>query len=315
MIWSASKHFGVFLILVFHPISLWAQPTVVGTNTAPPTNTQQEVKHLKERINELEHKLGQITEKVEENELEKIQNAAEVESTSQEEQEKPEERTFLWGALALQKLNPEISLGADFLAQLVIDGEKWYAGRDDRTAMPVREVNLSFQHSLDPYSMFKAAINFTPWPDAAVDVEEVYITWFGLIKSLSISLGRFRHNFGIINRWHQHDLDQTDYPLAILLVLGESGLNQTGASLKWFMPPLWAHANELTLEITDGENETLFAGEFFTVPCIMAHLKNYYDLSESTYLELGLSGMFGFNNRRGYVDDTQNAPEIIDEPW
>jgi hypothetical protein len=44
----------------------------------------------------------------------------------------------------------------------------------------------------------------------------------------------------------------------------------------------------------------------------MAHLKNYYDLSESTYLELGLSGLWGTNNRRGFVDD---AGDIRDEPW
>ena len=47
----------------------------------------------------------------------------------------------------------------------------------------------------------------------------------------------------------------------------------------------------------------------------MLHLKNYYDLTESTYLELGLTGMFGFNNQRGYEDDTVDPAVLADEPW
>jgi hypothetical protein len=105
------------------------------------------------------------------------------------------------------------------------------------------------------------------------------------------------------------------YPVALRLTRGEEGINQSGISIKWFMPPLIAHANELTLEITDGENETLFSGEFFSVPAVLLHLKNYYDLSEATYLELGLSGIYGVNNRRGYVDPQSAAQELTDEPW
>jgi hypothetical protein len=203
----------------------------------------------------------------------------------------------------------------------VIDGTKFYGGEGDRSGMPLREVSITAQHVLDPYSMFKGAINFTPWPDPEVDVEEFYITWFGIVPSLSFTIGRFRHNFGILNRWHEHDLDQVNYPLAMNLVLGTDGLNQTGVSIKWFLPPLWAHANELTLEITDGENATLFAGKFMTVPTAMLHLKNYYDLSESTYLELGLTGMFGFNNQRGYpyphppYPPGEGPTELKDDDW
>ncbi|MCP4679202.1 MAG: hypothetical protein GY854_27695, partial [Deltaproteobacteria bacterium] len=130
--------------------------------------------------------------------------------------------------------------------------------------------------------------------------------------SLSLSVGRFRQNFGIINRWHGHDLDQTDYPLAMNQVLGEGGLNQTGFVVKWFMPPFIAHANELTIEVTNSENETLFAGEFFSVPAVMAHLKNYYDVTENTYIELGLSGIWGTNNKRGFIDASD---QLADEDW
>jgi hypothetical protein len=275
--------------------------------------TAGETASLKERITALEAQVGELTEKAEADELEQLVAEAEAEAKAPEAEEKPEERTFLWGALALQKLNPEFSVNADILAALVLDDDlNLYQGVDDRSRIGIREVGFQLQHVLDPYSMFKACINFIPEPEPEVEVEEVYITWFGIVPSLSLSVGRFRQDFGIINRWHGHDLDQTDYPLALTQTLGEGGLNQTGFVLKWFMPPLIAHANELTLAVTNAENETLFSGEFFTVPSTMLHLKNYYDLSDSTYLELGLSGIFGMNNRRGYLDADD---ELENESW
>jgi len=95
-------------------------------------------------------------------------------------------------------------------------------------------------------------------------------------------------------------------------VLGENDLVSEGFALRWLMPALWADANELSLELTDGSHETLFAGEHFSVPTALLHLKNYYDLSDSAYLELGLTGMFGFHNKRGQWVEGQG---LRDEPW
>jgi len=303
------------LLVVLVALSSLARAQEATTPPATPTPhaSAEEVKQLRETVKRLEQQLGEVQEKLEQDELAKIVSEAEAESKAPEEEEAPEKREFLWGALALQRLNPEISFSADFLAQLIIDGDKFYAGRDDRSSMPIREAGLHLQHVLDPYTRFKAAINFIPWPDAEVELEEVYITWFGLVKGLSITVGRFRQNFGVINRWHEHDLDQTSYPLAMELVLGEGGVGANGVSIKYFIPPLWAHAQELTLEVTDGENDTLFAGEYFSVPSALLHLKNYWDLSENTYLELGLSGMVGFNNRTAYAEDEKDP--TVDEPW
>ncbi|MFC1642874.1 hypothetical protein ACFL5O_09370 [Myxococcota bacterium] len=214
------------------------------------------------------------------------------------------------GGLALQKLNPELTLCADIVAGLVIDDGHFYAGQSDRSGFALRAVGLHLQHVLDPYSMFKSAIHLSP--EHGAEVEEIYVSWFGLIPSTSVTVGRFRQNFGILNRWHEHDLDQSSYPLALRWVLGEDGLVGQGVMLKWLMPSLWAHANELTLEVVDGSGETLFAGEHFSVPSTLLHLKNYYDLSSSTYLELGLTGMFGFNNRRGWATDDGR---LLDDPW
>ncbi len=270
---------------------------------APPPAASTEV-----RLGELEGRLDALDERLEAEALERMVQEAESEARAGEE-ESASTREFLEGSLALQKLNPELTLSADVVAALVIDGDAFYAGPDDRSGLPVREVGLHLQHVLDPYSMFKSA--FAISPSGGLALEEVYVTWSGLVPSVSLTVGRFRQGFGVLNRWHEHDLDQTEYPLALTLVLGEEGLVGNGVALKWMMPALWAHANELGIEIVDGTNEQLFAGEYFSVPTALAHLKSYYDLSPSTYLELGLSGMFGFNNRRGLVRDAR----LVDEPW
>lgn len=285
-----------------------------GVVPEPESEKDKKIEELEGRIAKMEEQLSAMAARAEEDELEAIIAEAEAEAEAPVEDESPENREFLWGALALQKLNPEISVSADFLAGLIIDRAKdprFYAGADDRSNAVIREVGFQIQHVLDPYSNFKAAINFFPEPDPGVEVEEIYITWFGFIPSVSMSVGRFRQNLGQVNRWHGHDLDQTDYPLAMTAVLGDGGIAGTGLAFKWFMPPLWASANELSVEIATGENDVLFAGEFVSVPTVMGHLKNYWDVNDATYLELGLSGMWGMNTRRGYIEDGL----LKNEPW
>ncbi|RKY90493.1 MAG: hypothetical protein DRQ13_12560 [Ignavibacteriae bacterium] len=41
----------------------------------------------------------------------------------------------------------------------------------------------------------------------------------------------------------------------------------------------------------------------FSFPAGLLHLKNYWDLSRDTYFELGLTGMLGQNNQRGYDEE------------
>ncbi len=308
-----------FILFNLHGLSAHAQgapPPDTGAASearpplTPPGDTKDRDKQLTSRVKELEQKLESLSEQLESDNVERMIQDAQNEARSAEEDPNPEHREFLMGSLALQKLNPEITFSADILAGLIINDKKFYAGESDRSGIPIRAVGLHFQHVLDPYSMFKSALEISP--DEGFNLEEMYVSWVGIIPSLSFSVGRFRQNFGILNRWHEHDLDQTQYPLALELLLGEEGLIGNGLMIKWLMPPLWAHANELTLEVVEGRNETLFSGEHFSVPSSMLHLKNYYDLSDATYLELGLTGMFGFNNKRGLLTEDQM---LMDEPW
>ena len=254
-----------------------------------------DLESLRERLQQLEQELAEVKEQLAEDELRELIERAEMAASAPPEEERPEDRTFVAASQSLQVTNPEISVAGDFLAELVID-DAFRDGEPIGTGMPIRAMSVDIRSVLDPYSTAKIAVEFLPDPEEPVALEEIYITWSGLVPSMSLSVGRFRHEFGVINRWHEHDLDQTMYPLAMRQVIGDEGLSGDGISLKWFMPRLWAHANELRVDVVDGNHPALFSGERFQAPAVLGRLKNYWDLNEATYLELGLSGAFGANN-------------------
>jgi hypothetical protein len=220
------------------------------------------------------------------------------------------QESFQSGARALQGFNPEISVVADMLLSGYLNKDGYRASDEgiERSGFSFRSFELSLQANLDPYSFAKFVLAAE---DGETGLEEGYVRWVGLIPRTSILLGRFKQQLGVINRWHQHAFDQIDRPLVHSKFLGEEGLTGTGVSLQILPPPLWADAQELTVQVTNGENEALYSGEFFSLPSVLAHLKNYWDLSPSTYLELGLSGLAGLNNKRGYIDET--AGTVLDE--
>ncbi len=110
-------------------------------------------------------------------------------------------------------------------------------------------------------------------------IGEGYITWFQLPGHTSLTVGKKRQQFGVLNRWHRHALDQSDWPWVIQESFGPAGLVGTGVSVDWLMPRMWADTNELTVEIMNGNNDVAFAGSDWKKPTFLAYLKNYWDLS------------------------------------
>ncbi len=201
--------------------------------------------------------------------------------------ERPAETIFQAGSLGLQKLNPEISVTGDMLGI-------YQSGNDDLPAWDTtfRTMAMHFEAYLDPYSRFKAA---TPFSDEGAELEEVYFTRFGFLGAVNLTLGKFKQQFGIVNRWHKHALDTFDYPLALRMIFGNGGLNETGVSFDTDFSALGL-VHGLTVQVTDGDNPALFAGNAKNRPAILGHYKLYRDLSPSTYLELGGTGLFGWND-------------------
>ncbi len=216
--------------------------------------------------------------------------------------ERPTETIFRSGSLGLQKLNPEISVTGDMLGIYQSGNENLPAW--DTT---VRSMGMHFEAYLDPYSRFKAAI---PLSDEGAELEEVYFTRYGFLGGINLTLGKFKQEFGVVNRWHKHALDTFDYPLALTRIFSGEGLNETGVSLATDFSALGL-VNGLTLQVTDGDNPMLFAGNTKNRPAILGHYKLYRDLSPSTYLELGGSGLFGWNDTWAVRDSMAEDPEPV----
>jgi hypothetical protein len=213
---------------------------------------------------------------------------AELEAAEKEQDADASETVFTSGALGLQALNPEISITGDFLVS--------YRSRSHASVhhrQEFRGLGLHCESYLDPFSRFKAAVSATG--QGAV-LGEAYFTRFGLLSGFNLTLGKFRQQFGVVNRWHKHALDQVDFPLPLRQIFGAGGLNQTGFSLDLQLPGLAGAAQEVTAQLTNGENPRLFDGNTRNLPCLLLHLKHYRDLSKDTYLEIGATALGGRND-------------------
>ncbi len=199
-------------------------------------------------------------------------------------------------------LNPDISAIGDFRSLYTSEGPRnWDAY--------VQGVELNFSSAIDPY----AKAEFYPvfegeGGELHAKIEEAYIQTLSLPLNLQLKAGKFRQSFGRINTVHRHALPVINVPVAYESFFGEALIDQ-GFSLSWLVPnPIFYQ--ELIVEATRGSEESpLFAYSTGNQPQLLAHLKNFWELSDNSTLELGFSGAMGENeagldSRIGGIDLT-----------
>ncbi len=180
------------------------------------------------------------------------------------------------------QLNPEISVTGDVRGYGTAPGVQ----RDNFDA---REFEIGFQSALDPYSTTKI---FVSLEGGQVSVEEGYAYWTGLPGRIRLDVGKFRQQFGELNRWHLHAVPETEYPLALRQYLGDDGLSGTGLSLYHAFGGLGVH--ELTAQVTrSASDDELFGGG--RRPSYLVHLLNFWQLTRSTYMQVGGTVLYGTN--------------------
>ena len=178
------------------------------------------------------------------------------------------------------QLNPEISVTGDVRAYAQQPGIQ-------RENFDPREFEVGFQSPLDPYSNTKIFVSFE---NGEVSIEEGYAYWTGLPGHIRFDIGKFRQQFGELNRWHLHALPETEYPLALRTYLGGDGLAGAGISLYRAFGGLGTH--ELTAQVTRSASDAeLFGGS--GRPTYLAHLLNFWQLTRSTYVQLGGTALYG----------------------
>ena len=181
---------------------------------------------------------------------------------------------------SLSQLNPEIGATGDVRAYATGRGVQ-------RDNFDPREFEIGFQSALDPYSHTKI---FVSLENGEVSLEEGYAYWTGLPGRLRLDLGKFRQQFGELNRWHLHAVPETEYPLALTTFLGEDGLSGTGISLYRAFGGFGTH--ELTAQVTRSASDAELFGNGGR-PTYLAHLLNFWQLSRSTFMQIGGTALYG----------------------
>jgi len=199
----------------------------------------------------------------------------------------PEATQFVSRQRNQSVMNPEISATGDVQFATATDLE----GLD----LQLAEVEVSLQAALDPYSATKI---FLTWGAEEIGIEEAYIYWAGLPGHIRADAGKFRMAVGELNKWHAHALPETNYPLVYQAFLNPDGLAGVGASLYSVIPVSIAKGTtELYLQGAAVESDPLNDGS--NLPVVLARLENFWQLSRSSYLEVGGTGIAAQNPDAG----------------
>jgi hypothetical protein len=279
----------------------------------------EEITELKKQLAALQSQVSAAEEQRQQDELEEILAEAEeinAEDVQRERLAKEQRKTFVGRERTLQALNPEISFLGDF-------SYNWSDG-PIKNGFQIQGVEIGFQGPLDPYTRFKGFLAAHQHPfelhhhhdedsedehegtdahehdgDLGVNVEEAYMEWVALPFNSRLRVGKFRQQYGVLNRWHRHALPTLDRPLALDRIFGPEGLVGLGVGMDWLLPRLWASSNGLTLEITNAQNPYAFAGAEWRDPVLLLRHTGFFEFGPDAYFDLGLNWVYGPNDGSG----------------
>ena len=268
---------------------------------------RQQIASLNEQLQQIKNEKASDSLANSDNELETLRQMASNETCEPKNRQlnatNDSERKFIAGDLSRQAENPELSIVGDFVYRLQsIDNL-----RNNSDAM-LRNLGVHYETYLDPYTKFKGAV---PVKEDISNLGEAYITRFGLTPNMNFTIGKFRQQFGVVHRWHMAGLDQVEFPLAMRRIFGDGGICQNGISLEWQLGTSGKTTQELTMQLTESTNNRLFAGNTRGMPSMLLHLKSFRDINDSTYQELGLTGLAGINDQ--WTIKKAGTVDIIDK--
>jgi len=285
-------------------------PEIVPANQDALSREVQELKSLiiemkndyEAKINEMQDKIAKLSEQKsieeEDAELEK-----ELELLLDEEKPTVSYKSGSSGGGMWQMLLPDISITGDTLANVTWPERSIDEGRagnpftenEFADRLSLREIELGLMGALDPYA--RADFFLSSEDGGDVSIEEGYLTWLTLPWELQAKTGIFRTNFGKINKTHRPEILQIDYPKPIKNFLGEEGQKEPGISISKIIPNPWDVYSELIAEILTPSGEGVKGKD----QIYLAHLRNYFDITDSSSFEVGLS----FQTRD--ISDTDDA--------
>jgi hypothetical protein len=255
--------------------SAFAQAPAGTLSSEEVRQTREELKALRERLAALEARLEA---------LQSAAPAAPVPPLPAIEPVSPMPAPVATGGAASSKVfNPDIAVIGNFLGAV---GKTPGSGEP---SLELHEAEASFQAIVDPYARGDFFFAFHP---EGVEVEEGYLTFPTLPGGFLMKVGKQRAAFGKINTSHDHVLPWTDRPLVTRnLVGGDEGISDSGISLSRLLPTRLLFL-EATGEVYRGQNG-VFSGERRGDLTYVGRLRGYQDVSESTNVDVGVSGAWG----------------------
>ena len=201
-------------------------------------------------------------------------------------------------------LNPDISVISRFLLS-TDDGSRLDEGirTFSQPDFSFQELELALQGYLNPYARADLFLTL-PGPDlesSSLGVEELYASVLrGLPLDLTARFGKYRVDFGKINRQHPHRWSFITQPLVEERFLGEEGLNDLGISVSILLPTGDLYTS-LTADVlrggvigeATGIEDTTGSAPFYANT---ARLTGFFPLGDDADLELGLSGYTGIHD-------------------
>jgi hypothetical protein len=201
--------------------------------------------------------------------------------------------------------NPDLSAIGDFRSSYLSTGKR-------KVDLYLNQLELQVSSVVDPYA--RADFIFSYGKDLntgelSSDLEIATLTSLTLPYQLQLTLGKFKPAFGKINILHPHAFSFVDFPKSTENYFSPEGMYMEGASLSWLVPNPYDFFQELTLEVGRVEsNASLVRGDNSQLSYV-GHLKNFFDVTQNSTLELGFSGangpnQAGFSTTLGGVDLT-----------
>lgn len=199
--------------------------------------------------------------------------------------------------------NPAFSLIGTLLASYIRENHnhnnKNSHNHDYATGFFIRELEFSFSGDIDPFFSTQATIALEQ--DSSyklhIHLEEAFIQ---LNKWLfETKIGLFKANIGRANAIHLHDLNQTDYPLAIKTFLGDEGLSHQGISSKFSFDLNEKNLLSIFLQGGIGKISPLQTKEAKSMPTMSVYTWWHNQLQSGHFLDIGASSYLGRKDKKG----------------
>jgi hypothetical protein len=292
-------------IVKFH-FALVALLTIGALVITTPSGAQDTViDALKTQVSEMQGAMQKLIERIEQLEKERATNTASANTSAPEPQTAATAVPASTGKGMLNSFNPAISVNGLFGGGYSSSPPttRQLSAPDFQNGFNFQEAEFQFTADVDPY--WKANFILSVDRSGNAEIEEGYVTseqlpYDLLPRDTSLKLGKFYAAFGKHNLLHRHQFPFINRPLANQAAFGNEGLNEPGLGLSYLLPTSWF--SELTFQPLTGENETLFQGVENSKPrgAYLGHWKNFFDVSDSTTLEVGNSYIGGRNSDAGH---------------